>query len=275
MISLIGSNILLRPKPSLRPLAQLTVPELSSVYLPGPYEAAVIESPVLGADTIDPLDVITYINNERMKRGAPPLRNNKTLALAAQKRADVILRYQNFSHQDPYEHIQLDTVLPLVNYPFKYASENIGMGDNSASAFVNGFMSSPSHKANLLNPKLEETGVAIITGAYQQYYVNIAVQLFAIPATQEQYLGYKQQDKENYKKLLNDIESQLALTNERLQNSVPDSEYYEGWQKILIRQREIVTILYNTMLEEQPFVKNLVTLIGEYNKNWTLVPKQG
>jgi len=134
-------------------------------------------------------------------------------------------------------------------------------------------MSSSRHKANLLNPDLQETGVAIVTGAYKEYWVNIAVQIFAIPTTQEKYLGYRKEDIEEYKTLLNDIESQLLLTKNRLDYSVEDQEYYEGWQKILIRQKEIVTTLYNTMLKDQPFVNNLVTLIGEYNTNWNLVPK--
>lgn len=271
-----GMHVLFPRQQTLHTLAALPIPQSTpEIYLPGPYEAATIESPILGADTIEPRDVITYINNERMKVGSPPLRTNKLLSLAAQKRADVILKYQNFSHHDPHEHIQLDTVLPMVSYPFRFASENIGMGDSSAYGFVNGFMSSPSHKANLLNPELEETGVAIVTGAYQQYYVNIAVQLFAIPATKEQYLGYTQEDKENYKQLLDDIEEQLALTRDRLSNGVSDAEYYEGWQKILIRQKEILTLLYATTLKNQPLVKDLVSLIGEYNTNWKLVPKSG
>jgi uncharacterized protein YkwD len=262
------------PKPvTLHTLAALPVPTAPSIYLPGTYRARIIESPVLGAETIDPRDIITYINEERMKRGSPPLRENKTLTLAAQMRANVILKYQNFAHQDPYEHIQLDTVLPIVNYPFKYASENIGMGDSSARAFVNGFMSSTSHRLNLLNPDLQETGVALVTGQYKQYYVNIVVQLFAIPTTRERYLGYRTEDVGTYKQMLTDIEKQISLTKDRLDNHIGDQEYYEGWQKILIRQREIISTLYNTMLDEQPFVKNLVAMISEYNTNWTLVPK--
>lgn len=264
--------ILLRPPISLHKLAYLPPPPEPVVYLPGVYRAPLIESPVLGSETINPRDIVTYINDERMKRGIAPLRVNKLLAQAAQMRADVIMKYQNFSHQDPYEHIQLDTVLPKVQYPFMYASENIGMGDNTGRAFVNGFMSSPPHKANLLDPKLVETGVAIATGPYQQYYVNIAVQLFAIPTTKERSLGYRKEDIEEYKKLLSDIEAQIALTSDKIQHHVDDEAYYEGWQKILIRQREIVTTLYNTMLAEQPFVKNLVALINEYNANWNLVP---
>lgn len=269
----IGTSIFF-PKPQqLRTLALLSIPNEPVVYLPGPYVARIIESPVLGAETINPRDIITYINKERMDRGAPPLRENKLLAQAAQMRADVILKYQNFAHQDPYEQIQLDTVLPKIGYPFTWASENIGMGDSSAKAFVNGFMSSPSHKANLLNPLLEETGVAIVTGAYKQYWVNIAVQLFAIPTTKEKYLGYRKEDVDEYKKLLADIESQITLTRERLQNNIGDEEYYEGWQKILIRQREILTTLYNTMMNDGPFMDDLISLIKEYNANWTRVPK--
>jgi hypothetical protein len=273
-VTFAGSYLLFRKPAALHPLALLAPPAEPVIYLPGPYWAPLLDSAVLGSETIDPRDIVTYVNNERMKRGAPPLRVNKVLTQAAEMRADVILKHQNFSHQDPYEHIQLDTVLPLLHYPFIYASENIGMGDNSGKAFVGGFMSSPSHKANLLDPKLVETGVAIKTGAYQQYYVNIAVQLFAIPTTKERSLGYRKEDIEEYKKLLSDIEAQLALTSDRIKRHVDDEAYYEGWQKILIRQREIVTTLYNTMLAEQPFVKNLIALIGEYNNNWNLVPKQ-
>jgi uncharacterized protein YkwD len=274
VITFAGIHILF-PKPTtLHTLALLHVPtEISTTYLPEPYEAAEIYSPVLGAETINPSDIVLYINNERMKTGAPPLRENAVLTKAAQMRADVILKYQNFSHQDPYENIRLDTVLPKVNYPFRYASENIGMGDSSALAFVNGFMSSPSHKANLLNPDLQETGVALVTGPYKQYYVNIVVQLFAIPSTKEQYLGYREEDVGEYKRWINDLNQQLALTQDRLTNHIGDQEYYEGWQKVLIRQHEILVTVYNTMKENQPIVKNLVTLIQEYNKNWNLVPK--
>jgi hypothetical protein len=269
----IGTGFLFPKKITLHTLAALPVPKEPILYYPGVYKTTPIFSLVLGAETINPRDIITYINNERMNRGAPPLRENKTLAMAAQMRANVILKYQNFAHQDPYEHIQLDTVLPLVNYPFIYASENIGMGDNSAKAFVNGFMSSTRHRTNLLNPELEETGVALVTGAYGQYWVNIAVQIFAIPTTREKYLGYRKEDIGMYQEILKDLENQIALTREKIENKIGDEEYYDSWQRVLIRQREIVTILVNTMRKEQPFVKSLIALIGEYNDNWKRVPK--
>ncbi len=266
---------LLFPRPStLRPLSRLPVPPITDIYLPGPLESPHVDTSVLGAETINTRDIITYINAERMKRKSPPLRVNATLTKAAELRAQVILKYQNFSHQDPYEHIQLDTVLPLVNYPFTYASENIGMGDTTAKAFVNGFMNSPPHKENLLNPKLQETGVALVTGPFKQYFVNIAVQIFAIPATREQYMGYSKRDMEEYKKLLGDIGGQLSLTRSFLAKDIPDKEYYETWEKLLIRQQEIVSIVYERMKTEQPLIKNFVTLIEEYNNNWNRAPRK-
>jgi Cysteine-rich secretory protein family len=276
-IVVLGAGLyVFRPKPQtpLKRLSLLRVPKEPVVYLPGPLVSPKKNTSVLGAQPIDPRDIITYVNDERMKRGSPPLRVNETLTKAAQMRADVILKYQNFSHQDPYEHIQLDSVLPKLHYPFAYASENIGMGDDSGKAFVNGFMSSTAHKANLLNPDLVETGVAIVTGPYQQYYVNIAVQLFAIPIKKEEYLGYSDADIKEYQKLTGDIQKQIDMTRDYINRNTTDKEYYEGWERILIRQREIVVTLYGAMVKEQPFVKNFITLIQEYNTNWNLTPQK-
>lgn len=269
----VGMYFLLSPKTTLHTLPQLTVPKTPVVYLPEPFLARLNQSPVLGAQTIDPKDIITYVNNERMNRGAPPLRENAILDKGAAMRTATIFKYQNFAHQDPYGHIQLDTVLPILGYPFTYASENIGMGDSSAAEIVGGFMSSTAHRINLLNPALQETGVSVKYGNLNGYWVNVTVQLFAIPATVQQYLGYSQEDVTNYKNFLTDVRSQIALTKEEMGAHADNQIYYEGWQKILIRQEEILTTLYNTMLAQQPLVGNLVTLMTEYNNNWNLVPK--
>lgn len=252
----------------LRPLAQLTVPQRPSVYLPGPLVSDNVQKSVLGAETINPRDVITYVNEERMKRGARPLRVNETLMKAAQLRADVIMKYQNFSHHDPYENIQLDTVLPLLSYPFRYASENIGMGDYTARAFVNGFMNSPSHKANLLDPTLVETGVALASGPYKEYYVNIAVQLFAIPGESSQNEQYAGNEIQEYQQLLSDVAAQLQKTESLMENNSAKAEYYEDWYKLLIRQQEILMTVYLSLREKEPIVDSLVTMIEEYNANW-------
>lgn len=261
------------PKQTLRPLAFLKVPNESHIELSGIYEAdEPMNANVLGSEVVDPKDIITYINEERMKRGTRPLRVSDTLMKAAQMRADTILKHQNFSHQDPYEGIQLDTVLPLMKYPFSWASENIGMGDSTARAFVTGFMNSPSHRANLLNPELVETGAAVVTGPYKQYYVNIAVQLFAIPVDRTTFLGYTQKDVQEYKQLLTDLGKQLELTKKLREEDPERLAYYEQWQTLLIRQQEIIATLSHTMAEEKPFAREMIAMIKEYNANWASIP---
>ena len=262
------------PKASdLHPLTYLTVPEGSTISSPDPYVShEPLNGNVLGAETVDPKDIITYINEERMKRGARPLRISNTLMKAAQMRADTIMKYQNFSHQDPYAGIQLDTVLPLLHYSFSWASENIGMGDSTARAFVTGFMNSPSHRANLLNPELVETGAATATGPYKQYYVTIAVQIFAIPVDRSTFLGYTEKDVEEYKQLLVDLGKQLDTTKQLMKSDPDHKDYYERWQYLLIRQQEIIATLSHTMAEEKPFAREMISMIKEYNGNWASVP---
>ncbi len=260
------------PAHYLHPLAMIPVPIEPYTSSPDPLVSHEVSSSVLGAETIDPRDIVTYVNEERMKRGIRPLRVNETLMKAAQMRADVILKHQNFSHQDPYDHIQLDTVLPLLHYSFKYASENIGMGDSSGRAFVNGFMNSPPHRANLLNPQLIETGVAIASGPYKQYYVNVAVHLFAEPLDSLSYQGYTSYDEDEYKKLLVDIGKQLEQTKQFKEKDPTNAEFYDQWQRILIRQQEIIATLAHAVQNDQRYGRDVIAMIKEYNANWASVP---
>ena len=245
--------------------AYLAVPVTSKTYFPPVLFFPHISFNVLGSQAIAPTDIVRYVNIERNKRGEQSLVINEKLTAAARLRAEVILKHQNFSHQDPYDGIELTNVLPKVSYYFSYASENIGMGGISGEDFVKGFMNSTSHRLNLLNPDLYHTGVHVVTGPYKQYYVNIAVQLFAIPADKNEYLGYNETDKKNYRNLLTNYNLQLnpvILTVSKIVNK--DTS---GSVKInnIKRQKEILTELFARMNEEKPFEEKQAKLIREYN----------
>lgn len=247
-------------------LAPLPVPErISHTSLSGPLTLTTIDQSVLGAQTIDPIDFVDEINNIRAAHNAPALRLNATLMRAAKMRADVIKKYQNFSHQDPYEGIELGTVLPKLEYSFIYASENIGMGGISAANFVEGFMNSTSHRANLLDPTLTDTGAAIVEGPYKQYYVNYAVQLFTIPGGIAEYLGYNTTEKELYEKqyaAVNENLHPLIWFTERLKNN---PRYTEEYYKKLKRQQVILKTLLSRMRETKPLDNHDVAMILEFN----------
>lgn len=251
-------------------VAYLRIPKINQLYLPPPLELANISTNILGAQTIDPDDLVKYVNLERKKAGSPPLRISPVLMQGASLRADVILKYQNFSHQDPYENIELGTVLPRLNYHFAYASENIGMGGISAEDFVKGFMNSKSHKENLLNPALTDTGIAIVTGPYNQYYVNIAVQLFAIPAGKDEYLGYNQSEKDHYQKLINELNIKLNPLVWNLNKFVRSKNFSDASYNKLTKQKDILTKIYLPMKEGKPFTADHLALIKEYNDDLKL-----
>jgi len=259
---LVGFGIAPRPV-ALQPLP---VPDhISQVAYSGPLILTNVNQSVLGAETIDPVDFVNEINKAREQAGSPPLRLSTTLMRAANMRAQVIQKYQNFSHQDPHEGIELGTVLPKLNYHFTYATENIGMGGVSAPDFVNGFMHSTTHKANLLDPTLTDTGAAFVDGRYKQYYVNYAVQLFAIPGGREEYLGYKDHDRELY-------EAELAAVKAHLHPLVwavgfirRNPLYTGGYRTKLMKQKRILETVLTRMRESQPLNNADVALILEFN----------
>ena len=237
-------------------LASLTISSTHppEIYLSGPLKLFPSALPVLGWDTeeIIPSEIIKLVNEERRKAGSPVLKENSKLAQAANMRVMTILKNQNFSHEDPIDHIQLSTVLPRVDYLFSYASENMGLAQDKASGIVHGFMSSPSHKQNLLDSKLVETGVAVRKGQFKGNYVVIVVQVFAIPASKEAYLGYSQDDKVQVQNLLDGVDNQLVRTRGFLVAS-PDSQYYKDWEKVLLNQKQRLSEIYQQMLSDSSF----------------------
>lgn len=252
--------------PSNTPLPPLPIPRLvTETTYSGPLTLSSYNVSVLGAQTIDPIDFVNEINKERVKTGAPPLRLSTVLMNAAKMRANVILKYQNFSHLDPHEGIELRTVLPKLNYHFVYASENIGMGGMSAANFVEGFMHSTSHRENLLNPKLTETGAAVVDGPYHQYYVNIAVQLFAIPGGSDEYLGYSPSDRTKYEGAYTALAGRLSPIRRIIQQMLRNPDYTGARIKKYFRQKEILETILARMRDEKPFQNPDVALILEYN----------
>ncbi|MDP1722805.1 MAG: CAP domain-containing protein [Candidatus Gottesmanbacteria bacterium] len=248
------------------PLPPLPVPtRITETAYSGPLTLESFNVSVLGAQTIDRIDFVDEINKERVKVGAPPLRLSTVLMNAAKMRAGVILKYQNFSHQDPHEGIELGTVLPKLNYHFVYASENIGMGGVSAADFARGFMASTYHRQNLLDPRLTETGAAIVDGPYKQYYVNIAVQLFAIPGGEDEYRGYSPAERKLYENAYTMLSGKLNPFRRMVQKLLRNPDYSEKKITTYSRQKKILETVLVRMREDKPLQNPDVALILEYN----------
>lgn len=227
---------------------------------------------VLGLAHVSPEEVVLFVNNAREKADARKLSQDPLLVKAAAMRAETILKHENFSHSDPYEHIQLDTIVPKVGYTFSYLSENIGLGEQDAESFVNGFLSSPPHKQNLLDSQLVDTGVGVVQGKFRDREVTIVVQIFGVPAPVFVARGYSDGEEANLKSMLSGLNDNLSRTEGYLAyNST--STYYLGWKNLLERQIKIVEEVLSVVEKKEPYTDKERQLIAEYNQNWNLAPR--
>jgi uncharacterized protein YkwD len=126
--------------------------------------------------------IISETNLQREQNGSlPALTENNKLDEAAAAKANDMFLHQYF------EHISLAGVDPgkLVQnhgYDFIVAGENLILGNfSSEKELVQDWMNSPGHRANILNNRYSEIGVAVVKGTYKGESVWIGVQEFGLP----------------------------------------------------------------------------------------------
>ncbi|HEY9641992.1 MAG TPA: CAP domain-containing protein [Coleofasciculaceae cyanobacterium] len=102
--------------------------------------------------------VIELTNSYRLKNGLAALTENRKLDAVAQAYS------QTMATQDFLAHQGLDGSQPwdrmaAAGYQWSRAAENIAAGQSTPEEVVQGWIDSPGHRANLLDPKLKEIGV--------------------------------------------------------------------------------------------------------------------
>lgn len=63
-------------------------------------------------------------------------------------------------------------MMDAFNISYRYAGENIAMGQKTAKEVVNEWMNSPGHKANILNAKYGLIGVGYYNGYWVQEFIG-------------------------------------------------------------------------------------------------------
>lgn len=101
--------------------------------------------------------VLALVNIERSYQGLSPLTWNAQLATAAQNHSSTMANNDFFAHTgvdgSPWDRIN------AAGYQYKAAAENIAKGYLTPDDVVTGWMNSPGHRENILNPELTEIGV--------------------------------------------------------------------------------------------------------------------
>jgi uncharacterized protein YkwD len=109
---------------------------------------------------------------------APPVRLSTTLNDVAQGHATDMARHEYFEHQDLSGRSPADRVR-AVGYPEKLVGENIAYGPESADEVVKGWLDSPGHCENIMDPRFAEMGIAYSMGQSARrglYWVQLLVE---------------------------------------------------------------------------------------------------
>jgi len=116
---------------------------------------------------------------ERSFAPAPPLRLSGTLDGVAFGHAADMARHNYFEHEDLSGHTPADRVRAS-GYHEKLVGENIAYGPKSTEEVVQGWLDSPGHCENIMDPRFAEMGIAYANGQGVKHGLYW-VQLFAAP----------------------------------------------------------------------------------------------
>jgi uncharacterized protein YkwD len=94
---------------------------------------------------------------------APPVKLSPTLAGVALGHADDMAKHNYFEHEDLSGRSPADRVR-AVGYQEKLVGENIAYGPKSAEEVVQGWLDSPGHCENIMDPRFAEMGIAFAAG---------------------------------------------------------------------------------------------------------------
>jgi len=126
-------------------------------------------------------------NRERAKEDLPPLKWNALLASAARHHAELMAQHSAISHQFPGEPALVQRIA-AVGARFSTVAENVAAGQDAGDIHY-GWMHSPGHRANILDPKLTALGVAVVEARGRLF----AVQDFSVAVPE---LNFDEQEKQ-------------------------------------------------------------------------------
>ena len=131
--------------------------------------------------TVDVTQLVSQTNQQRQANELVPLAVNPKLNQAAQLKAQDMFRYDYWAHTSP-RGVEPWKWLGDVGYTYSIAGENLAKNYPTATATVDAWMASESHRANILNDRYTEVGFAVAEGTLEGRPTIIVVAFYGAPA---------------------------------------------------------------------------------------------
>jgi uncharacterized protein YkwD len=139
-----------------------------------------LSSKISNLTAVLPGVLIAKVNKTRVSENLTELKENAVLAQAAQLKAQDMAKRGYFSHVDP-DGNQPWYYFRQAGYDYKIAGENLAVNFVDSSEVHRAWMNSPTHKANIVQPRFTEIGIATADGIYKGRDAIFVVQFFAVP----------------------------------------------------------------------------------------------
>ncbi|MDD5551941.1 MAG: CAP domain-containing protein [Candidatus Pacebacteria bacterium] len=216
--------------------------------LPGPLTSKEEKSQgVLSNDKI-----IKITNEYRGNENLLPLGENEILNKAAMERVEDMFKQQYFAHVSP-DGKDISDTLELVHYEYAVSGENLALGYFADSKdLVDAWMASEGHRANILNSKFTEIGVAHKIGLYEGKKQYIAVQVFGKP------MADCFMPDENLKEQISLEKKEVAALEKRLDNLKGEINLLEAKIEENNKKKKELQSLQAQLEEKVDYYNNLV-----------------
>lgn len=144
--------------------------------------AAPIVLPSLGvfSSALTLQNIVDLTNRTRRDLGVAELRINARLVQAAQAKGEDMLAGQYFAHTSPSGTTPW-TWLRRSGYQYRTAGENLAVHFTTAEDVQQSWLLSAAHRANIVDPRFSEIGVAVVPGTFEGFSSMMVVQLFGRP----------------------------------------------------------------------------------------------
>lgn len=129
------------------------------------------------ASEINPGKVIQLVNIAREKEGLAPLSQSEALSKVANDKLNDMIEQHYFAHTSPSGKTPWHW-FEREKYDYQFAGENLAINYTSAEEQQAAWMSSPTHRKNILNVDYKEIGVAFGAGEIDGKMSLLVVQEF-------------------------------------------------------------------------------------------------
>lgn len=116
--------------------------------------------------------LLEWVNKERTARNLNPLRFSPGLRAVAIEHSKDMASQQKLTHLSSSGKSYLGRLVEAGLF-FIEIGENVAVSDTFDAAFIHqGFMESPDHRDNVLNPKYDTAGIGVVYSKDQEYFVT-------------------------------------------------------------------------------------------------------